>query len=87
MGEEVPGAGRQGESSLSRQTGVFLLNSHSLDSSLFLRPTSAQVAATIALPEKDIFLVERALSVNKFDKGVHTVEFKVPVDRGGGRVA
>lgn len=22
--------------------------------------------------------------MNKFDKGVHTVEFKVPVNRGGG---
>lgn len=40
--------------------------------------------ATITLAEKDIFLVERAPRVNKFDKGVHTVEFKVPVNQGGG---
>lgn len=34
---------------------VFLLNIPSLDSSLFLRPTTAQVAATAALAEKDFF--------------------------------
>lgn len=33
---------------------------------------------TVALAEKDFSLVKRALRVNKFDKGVHTVEFKVP---------